>query len=199
VLCCTSGASQSVIALMTGHTLAAARGIPAPPLPQLRRGSLAARIGPVTSVTALLAEQGFDPAQGFDVSHGPDPARTHDRFPVGDQLPAARGPAAAVPGPLEIVASDDARALCTEEYRRLAGLLAERYPLTMIDPAPSELTRLLSLADQLVLVTPASREAATALAHPAIPQRADHPCPAPQSVYPHPRWPALRDLLHQGA
>jgi MinD-like ATPase involved in chromosome partitioning or flagellar assembly len=35
----------------------------------------------------------------------------------------------------------------------------------MIDPAPSGLTRLLALADQLVLVTPASPEAATALAH----------------------------------
>ena len=35
----------------------------------------------------------------------------------------------------------------------------------MIDPAPSGLTRVLSLADQLVLVTPASPEAATALAH----------------------------------
>ena len=51
------------------------------------------------------------------------------------------------------------------DYQRLARLLAERYPLTMIDPAPSGLTRVLSLADQLVLVTPASPEAATALAH----------------------------------
>jgi MinD-like ATPase involved in chromosome partitioning or flagellar assembly len=51
------------------------------------------------------------------------------------------------------------------DYQRLAGVLAERYPLTMIDPAPSGLTRVLSLADQLVLVTPASPEAATALAH----------------------------------
>jgi MinD-like ATPase involved in chromosome partitioning or flagellar assembly len=51
------------------------------------------------------------------------------------------------------------------DYQRLAGLLAGRYPLTMIDPAPSGLIRVLSLADQLVLVTPASPEAATALAH----------------------------------
>ena len=35
----------------------------------------------------------------------------------------------------------------------------------MIDPAPSGLTRVLSLADQLVLVTPASPEAASALAN----------------------------------
>ena len=35
----------------------------------------------------------------------------------------------------------------------------------MIDPAPSGLTRVLPLADQLVLVTPASPEAASALAN----------------------------------
>ena len=35
----------------------------------------------------------------------------------------------------------------------------------MIDPAPAGLTRVLSLADQLVLVTPASPEAASALAN----------------------------------
>jgi MinD-like ATPase involved in chromosome partitioning or flagellar assembly len=51
------------------------------------------------------------------------------------------------------------------DYQRLARFLAERYPLTMIDPAPTGLTRVLELADQLVLVTPASPEAATALAH----------------------------------
>src|SRR5260370_1242460 len=37
--------------------------------------------------------------------------------------------------------------------------------MTMIDPAPCGLTRVLWLADQLVLVIPASPEAATALAH----------------------------------
>ncbi len=51
------------------------------------------------------------------------------------------------------------------DYERLGRLLDERYPLTMIDPAPAGLTRVLSLADQLVLVTPASPEAASALAN----------------------------------
>src|ERR1700722_12819124 len=58
-----------------------------------------------------------------------------------------------------------ARPLGAGDYERLGRLLGERYPLTMIDPAPSGLPRVLSLADQLVLVTPASPEAATALAH----------------------------------
>ena len=44
-------------------------------------------------------------------------------------------------------------------------MLAERYSLTMIDPAASGLTRILSAADQLVLVAPASPDAATSLAN----------------------------------
>jgi MinD-like ATPase involved in chromosome partitioning or flagellar assembly len=58
-----------------------------------------------------------------------------------------------------------AHSLAADDYQRLAGLLAARYPLTMIDPAPSGLTRVLPLADQLVLVVPASPEAATSLAN----------------------------------
>ncbi len=58
-----------------------------------------------------------------------------------------------------------ARPLGAGDYERLGRLLDERYPLTMIDPAPAGLTRVLSLADQLVLVAPASPEAASALAN----------------------------------
>jgi len=52
-----------------------------------------------------------------------------------------------------------------EDFPRLADMLAERYPLTMIDPAPTGLTRVLARADQLVLVAPASPDAATSLAN----------------------------------
>ena len=58
-----------------------------------------------------------------------------------------------------------AHALDGDDFQRLADVLAERYPLTMIDPAPSGLTRVLSAADQLVLVAPASPDAATSLAN----------------------------------
>ena len=51
------------------------------------------------------------------------------------------------------------------DFRRLADTLAERYPLTMIDPAPTGLTGVLARADQLVLVAPASPDAATSLAN----------------------------------
>ncbi len=50
-------------------------------------------------------------------------------------------------------------------FGRLAGLLTERYALTMIDPSPSGLTRVLAAADQLILVAPASPDAATSLAN----------------------------------
>ena len=151
VLGCTSGAGQSVIALMTGHALAAARQVPVAAL-DLNPGdtSLAARIEPATSVTALLTGQGPDPLPGAD---------------SGAAAIRGRSGRGRTRGRLDVIAGDDTRALGAADYRRLAGLLAERYPLTMIDPAPSGLTRVLSLADQLVLVAPASPEAATALAH----------------------------------
>ncbi len=147
VLGCTSGAGQSVIALMTGHVLAEARAVPVAVL-DLNPGdtSLASRIEPVTSVTALLTGRGPDPQAAAAQSR-------------------ARSGRGRARGCLDVIAGDDPRVLGGGDYQRLADLLAERYPLTMIDPAPSGLTRVLSLADQLVLVTPASPEAATALAH----------------------------------
>ena len=51
-----------------------------------------------------------------------------------------------------------------DDYQRLVGLLAARYLLTMIDPAPASLNQMLPTADQLVLVAPASPDAATSLA-----------------------------------
>jgi MinD-like ATPase involved in chromosome partitioning or flagellar assembly len=147
VLGCTSGAGQSAIALMTGHVLAEARAVPVAVL-DLNPGdtSLASRIEPVTSVTALLTGRGPDPQV----------AAAQSRARSGRGRPRGR---------LDVIAGDDPRVFGGGDYQRLADLLAEHYPLTMIDPAPSGLTRLLSLADQLVLVTPASPEAATALAH----------------------------------
>jgi MinD-like ATPase involved in chromosome partitioning or flagellar assembly len=139
VLGCTRGAGQTVTAMMTGHILAAARGIPVAAL-DLNPGatSLAARSAPAASLAELLA--GREPDQ------------------------SASGPAGAR---LDVIADPPGagRVLETEDFRRLAYLLAARYPLTMIDPAASGLTRLLSVADQLVLIAPASPDAATSLAN----------------------------------
>src|ERR1035441_4539454 len=62
VLGCTRGAGQTVTTLMTGHILAAARGVPVAAL-DLNPGatSLAARSTPAVSMAALLA--GRDPGQ----------------------------------------------------------------------------------------------------------------------------------------
>ena len=151
VLGCTSGAGQSVIAMMTGHTLAALRDVPVAAL-DLNPGdtSLAARIEPAISVTALLAGQGPDPRAAVGAGRA--------RSGRG----GARGRVDVIAGP---PGTSGARPLGAGDYERLGRLLDERYPLTMIDPAPAGLTRVLSLADQLVLVTPASPEAASALAN----------------------------------
>ncbi len=47
---------------------------------------------------------------------------------------------------------------------RIFELLAARYTLTLADPAASAVPRVLSVADQLLLVAPASSEAASAIA-----------------------------------
>ena len=49
-----------------------------------------------------------------------------------------------------------------------------------------------------LLGTPYSMNQASLRSGPPVPQRPDHPDPAPQPVRPHPRRPAVRDLLHQG-
>ena len=147
VLGCTRGAGQTVTALMTGHILAAARGVPVAAL-DLNPGSnsLAARSTLSGSITALLAETEAGKGQDKGKRTGADAGA---RLDVIADSPA--------PGRARTLAGDD--------YRRLADLLVERYPLTMIDPAPTGLTRVLSVADQLVLVAPASPEAATSLAN----------------------------------
>jgi MinD-like ATPase involved in chromosome partitioning or flagellar assembly len=140
VLGCTRGAGQTVTALMTSDILATVRGDPVAAL-DLNPGptSLAARRPPATSVYALLAGQPGHSGPGA-------------RLDVIADLPGDSGNAAA-------------HALDGDDFRRLADVLAEQYPLTMIDPAASGLTRVLSAADLLVLVAPASPDAATSLAN----------------------------------
>jgi len=144
VLGCTRGAGQTVTALMTGHILAAVRGAAVAVL-DLNPGatSLAARRDPAISVQALLA--GHEPGQ--------------------PGLPGGRGSGARFDVIADQPGNGAARPLERDDYQRLADLVAARYTLTMIDPAASGLTRVLIAADQLVLVAPASPDAATALAN----------------------------------
>ena len=159
VLGCTGGAGQTVTALMAGHVLADLRDVPVAAL-DLNPGdsSLAARLAPVTSVSALLAGQEPDARTGEDTGSGPARRGLAARPGRGRSASRVEVIAAGPPG------TDGPRLLGADDYQRLTRLLAARYPLTLIDVAPSGLTRVLPLADQLVLVAPASPEAATSLA-----------------------------------
>jgi cellulose biosynthesis protein BcsQ len=158
VLGCTRGAGQTVTALMTGHILAAVRGVPVAALDLIPGPtSLAARRPPALSVRALLAGQEAGREAGQEAEQRP----VQDvRLDVIASLPANGAAGNSAPGN-----GNGAHPLDSADFRRLADLLAGRYPLTMIDPAPSGLTRVLARADQLVVVAPASPDAATSLAN----------------------------------
>jgi MinD-like ATPase involved in chromosome partitioning or flagellar assembly len=138
VLGCTRGAGQTLTVQMTGHVLASLRGAAVAAVDLNPGGtSLAARRAPAVSVRALLA--GWQPDERASGSGA--------RLEVVADLPGTGG-----------------SGLDPDDYQRLADLLAARYLLTVIDPAPGSLSRVLPTADQLVLVVPASPDAATSLA-----------------------------------
>ncbi len=66
------------------------------------------------------------------------------------------------PARLDVVAARDA--LRDGDETKLAVQLNKHYPLTVLDPGAAGLTRLLKVADQLVVVVPANVDAAGALA-----------------------------------
>ena len=139
---CTSGAGQTVTALMTGQLLATLRGVPVAAIDlNPGRGSLArqAQTAPVLTVAELLA--GSAPA-------GPADAATGARL---DVISAGADPAS-LPAPGE------------RDYARLADHAGRHYPLVVLDPGAAAVTRVLGIADQLVLVAPASADAPRSLA-----------------------------------
>jgi MinD-like ATPase involved in chromosome partitioning or flagellar assembly len=163
ILGCTRGAGQTVTALMTGHLLAAVRAVPVAAL-DLNPGStsLAARHAPAGAISSLLAagnpEAWFAQAQN---------AEKQDATTNGQDADKRDG--ASSPTIFDVIAdpagATQLRPLEKGDYQRLADLLTAHYPLTMIDPAPTGLTRVLAVTDQLVLVAPASPDAATSLAN----------------------------------
>ena len=62
------------------------------------------------------------------------------------------------------VGGDGSPTLSELEYRRLFDVVAARYPLGFADPGAAAVARVLAVADQLVLVAPASPDAARSLA-----------------------------------
>jgi MinD-like ATPase involved in chromosome partitioning or flagellar assembly len=140
VLGCTVGAGQTVTTLMLADLLASVRGEQVAALDlNPGRPSLTdlARAVPDATVPALLSGAAIAAA-------------------------APRGR-----GRLDLIAHGmpaDAPVLGDADYRRLCVILAERYALTLVDPGASIVARVLPLADQLVLVAPASPDASRAVA-----------------------------------
>jgi len=148
VLGCTSGAGQTVTALMTGHILASLREEPVAAV-DLNDGTLARYTSPAALVREVL--NGARP-QGQSSSQ-PDGLPPRPRTERNRTQPQAR---------LDVIASDDP--LRDGDERRLADHLGQHYSLTILDPGATGLARLLKITDQLVIVAPASVEAAGALA-----------------------------------
>jgi phage gp36-like protein len=141
VLGCTVGAGQSVTTLRTGELLASLRDEPVAVL-DLNPGqnSLSERARAVPALT--VAPQ-----------TGPGTEATPSRLEViTNQADDVSGAAAA--------AGRSAMA----DAAQIFEILAARYSLTLADPAAVAVPRVLSVADQLLLVAPASADAASAIA-----------------------------------
>ena len=141
VLGCTVGAGQTVTTLMLADVLASQRGEPVAAL-DLNPGQ--------TSLTDMARTSPAGTARGLLTGDPPT-------------VPGQRGQ-----GRLDLIAHDSAPdggpALADEEYARVLEVLTSRYPLTLTDPGASAVARVLSAADQLILVAPASSDAARAVA-----------------------------------
>ena len=141
VLGCTVGAGQSVTTLMLADVLASLRGEPVAAL-DLNPGQ--------TSLSGLARTSPAATARGL----------------LGESVPLVPGQRGL--GRLDLIAHDSAPdggpALADEEYARVLEVLTARYPLTLTDPGASAVARVLSTANQLVLVAPASADAARAVA-----------------------------------
>ncbi len=143
---CTSGAGQTLTALMTGQVLAALREDPVAAI-DLNPGhtslSRQAQTAPVLTVADLVAEDAPASGRPGDPDDPGHQARldviTGDADPASPTLPEDR------------------------DYQRLARRISRRYQLTLIDPGAAEVTRILAIADQLVLVAPASSDAPRSL------------------------------------
>jgi MinD-like ATPase involved in chromosome partitioning or flagellar assembly len=140
VLGCTSGAGQTVTALMTARLLASLRAEPVAALDlNPGRGSLArqSRSAPAGTVRDLLGGMG----------------------PVAGNGRAAAG--------IQVIGADEApesvKGLDDGDFGTISESLSARYRISLIDPGASAVARVLAIADQLVLVAPASEDAPRAV------------------------------------
>jgi MinD-like ATPase involved in chromosome partitioning or flagellar assembly len=142
VLGCTVGAGQSVTTLMLADVLASLRTEAVAAL-DLNPGQTSltqlARTPPAATTRGLLAGRPAAGPNGHPNGHG------HLDFIAHDST------------------ADGRPDLSDAEFTQLMRVLAGRYPLTLADPGAAAVARVLSAADQLVLVAPASADAARAV------------------------------------
>jgi len=149
VLGCTVGAGQTVTALMLADLLAGLRAEPVAALDLNPGPASLAELAHVPAITvgALLGDRGPGAHAAHRGSAGPARGnRTHGRVDVICQDADAGG--GAMPG---------------LQLERLAGVLASLYMLTLADPGAPAVAKVLAQAGQLVLVAPASPDAARAV------------------------------------
>ncbi|RNL82543.1 conjugal transfer protein [Halostreptopolyspora alba] len=148
VLGCTGGAGQSLTTLLLGHTLAAYRDervVAVDVNPGAGGMSRRIRTDTTETVTSLLANS--DAISGYMAMRG----YTSTQSRTG----------------LEVVATLDdpyVQTLDDRDFSTLTGLLGEYYGVTLLDPAATGVARALPIVDGLVLVVPASGDAARAVA-----------------------------------
>jgi MinD-like ATPase involved in chromosome partitioning or flagellar assembly len=152
VLGCTVGAGQTVTTLMLADLLAGLRGEPVAAV-DLNPGPASltelAHV-PAIAVSALLAGR----------APGAHAANAQNRGPAAGRGFSTRGR-------LDLICQDAApeggAALPSLQHDRLVSVLASRYMLTLVDPGAAAVAKLLAEAGQLVLIAPASPDAARAV------------------------------------
>jgi MinD-like ATPase involved in chromosome partitioning or flagellar assembly len=147
VVGCTVGAGQTVTTLMLADLLASLRGQPVAALDlNPAPGSLGELAAPrrTLTVSSLLAGQ---VPSGRRAHNGHQP---RGRGQLDVFAPEVRG--------------DGTMNMGDVEYRQMFDAVAAGYQLTLADPGATAVARVLSGADQLVLVAPASPDAARAFA-----------------------------------
>ncbi|MFF4194676.1 TcpE family conjugal transfer membrane protein [Nonomuraea sp. NPDC001831] len=154
VLGCTGGAGQSTTALMLGHTFATYRDDRIVAVDANTGGTtLTSRIEPETPETLTSLLSGLDQVSGYLTMRG-----FTTRTSSGLEVISADTDAGAEQRLADRSFFSDHR--LGESMR----LLDRHYKLSVIDPAAALAARILPYADQLVLVVPASEEAAEAVA-----------------------------------
>ena len=128
---------------------------------------LGCTVGAGQTVTALLIGELLASLRGDEIAVldlNPGEGSLAERARA---VPALTGPRPAAPSQAEVITREAAGAgsgAGLEEVTRVFELVSARYPLTLADPGAAAVPRVLAAADQLVLVAPASLDAASALA-----------------------------------